>query len=162
MKIPVEWLKQYIKTDKSAKQLAESFTSLGLMLDKPVFKYTDGKFETEILDLEHRMDRSDWLSILGCARDVAAFDNTKLIYPEVYTKEGKKLPSEEKVKIEVKCPDLVNRFNTRVFKGIKVGPSPDWMQNRLKSYGIPSINNIVDITNYVMVETGQPMHAQDI
>lgn len=162
MKIPLEWLKEYINTNKSAKDLADSFTALGLMLDKPVFTYEKGKYKTEVLDLEHRMDRADWLSILGCARDLAAFENTNLKQPELYSALPKKIESSEKIKIEVQCPDLVYRFNTRIFKNVKVKPSPDWLKNRLESYGIPSINNIVDITNYVMVELGQPMHAQDI
>ncbi len=162
MKIPVEWLKQYIKTDKSTEELARSFTLLGLMLDKPVSEYHDGKYQTDVLDLEHRMDRSDWLSITGCARDLAAFERVDFIFPELYTREGKKPEANQIVDIKVDCPDMVNRFNTRVFRNIRVGDSPDWLKNRLQAYGIPSINNIVDITNYVMVETGQPMHAQDL
>lgn len=154
MKIPLDWLKEYIKTDKSKQELANSFTSLGLMLDK----YTEGN----VLDLEHRMDRSDWLSIIGCARDLAAFENTELLFPKLHTEKGKELPIEEQIKIEIKCPNKVNRFNTRIFKNIKVGESPKYIKDRLEMYGIPSINNIVDITNYVMVELGQPMHAQDI
>lgn len=162
MKLPIEWLKQYIKTDKTAEELGESFTALGLMLDKPVFTYENGTYKTEVLDLEHRMDRADWLSILGCARDLAAFENTELINPALYTAKGGELPASQKIKIEVKCPELVNRFNTRIFKNVTVKASPDWLKNRLEAYGIPSINNIVDITNYVMVEQGQTMHAQDI
>jgi phenylalanyl-tRNA synthetase beta chain len=151
MIVPIEWLKEYVDIKKSPEEIAESFTSLGLLLDKPI--------QNNILDLEHRMDRSDWLSILGCARDLAAFENLPLKYPELYTEKGKEGGG---VRIEVECPDLVHRFNTRVFKGIKVGPSPEWLKTRLEEYGISSKNNIVDITNYVMVELGQPMHAQDI
>jgi len=162
MKIPVEWLKQYIKTDKNAKELAQSFTLLGLMLDKPIIDYHDGNYQTEVLDLEHRMDRSDWLSITGCARDLAAFERTEFLAPELHTEEGKKPEPNQIVDIQVDCPDMVNRFNTRVFRNVRVGESPAWLKNRLQAYGIPSINNIVDITNYVMVETGQPMHAQDL
>lgn len=164
MIIPVEWLKEYIKTDMSAKEMAQSFTALGLLLDKPIFKYTNNGYGTEVLDLEHRMDRSDWLCITGCARDLAAMEGLELNMPKRYTEPGKPALNEGEggVKIQVDCPDLVHRFNTRVFRGIKVGPSPDWLKNRLESYGIPSKNNIVDITNYVMVELGQPMHAQDI
>jgi len=154
MKIPLNWLSEYVKTAKTKREIADSFTSLGLMLDKPS--------NTDVLDLEHRMDRSDWLSILGCARDFAAFENIDLIYPELYEGKGKELETSERIKIEVTCPGKVNRFNTRVFKGITVKESPSWLKERLESYGIPSKNNIVDITNYVMVELGQPMHAQDI
>lgn len=151
MRIPIKWLKNYIKINKSAEEIAESFTSLGLMLDKPI--------ENNVMDLEHRMDRADWLSIVGCARDLAAFENLKLAEPEVTNPEPE---GKGNIKIKVKANDLVNRFNTRVFKDIKVGESPDWLKESLESYGIPSKNNIVDVTNYVMVELGQPLHAQDI
>lgn len=154
MKIPLEWLNEYVTVNKSPKEIANTFTSLGLLLDKPE---TNG-----VLDLEHRMDRSDWLSIIGCARDLAAAENEELKFPKLYKEEGLPVSAEDRVKIEVQCPEIINRFNTRVFKNIKVANSPMWLKDRLESYGIPSINNIVDITNYVMVELGQPMHAQDL
>jgi phenylalanyl-tRNA synthetase beta chain len=154
MRIPVEWLKEYIDIEKTPKEIAKSFTALGLLLDKPI--------ENGVLDLEHRMDRSDWLSILGCARDLAAFEGLKLKHPEVYEKKGKKPTKDQIVDIQVECPEIVKRFNTVVFRGVKVKKSPAWLKNRLETYGIPSINNIVDITNYVMVELGQPMHTQDL
>lgn len=157
MKIPLEWLKEYVNTNKSAKEIARSFTLLGLLLDK--IEDIDGN---EVLDLEHRMDRSDWLSILGCARDFAAFEGLEFKYPNVHKDPGKPISEEDKVRIQVDCPDLVKRFNTKVFHNVKVKESPNWLKNRLKEYGIASINNIVDITNYVMIEYGQPMHAQDI
>ncbi|HLD51164.1 hypothetical protein A3K34_01395 [candidate division WWE3 bacterium RIFOXYC1_FULL_40_10] len=162
MKIPIEWLKEYVQTDKSPKEIADSFTALGLLLDKPIYEYKNDGYETSVLDLEHRMDRSDWLSIIGCARDFAAFENSELKLPSQTRTECRKQGNDTKVEIKVECPDLVNRFYTRVFTDLKVGPSPIWLKNRLEAYGIPSINNVVDITNYVMVETGQPMHAQDI
>lgn len=154
MNIPIIWLKDYIKTDKGIQQIAESFTALGLMLDKPI--------QNEVLDLEQRFDRADWLSLLGCARDFAAFENIQMAYPQTHTTPGIQITGSEAIKIQVDCPDLVKRFNTRVFKNIKVGESPEWIKERLKLYGMPSINNIVDITNFVMIEYGQPTHAQDI
>ncbi len=155
MKIPLEWLKDYIDLeDLTPKEIGDAFTQLGLMLDKP--------FDGEVFDLEHRFDRSDWLSILGCARDLAAFLDRDLKLPKTIAQEGKSPANNELVDIKVECPDAVNRFNTRVFRNITVRPSPEWLKSRLEAYGIPSINNIVDITNYVMVELGQPMHAQDL
>lgn len=154
MKIPLVWLKDYIEIRKSPKEIADSFTALGLMLDKPIQK--------DVLDLEHRMDRSDWLSVIGCARDLSAMEGLKLKFPELNDKPGKQPSREQMVDIKIECPDLVNRFNTRTFRGIKVKKSPNWLKERLEAYGIPSINNIVDITNFVMVELGQPMHAQDL
>ncbi|MBP9703015.1 hypothetical protein KBD69_05020 [Candidatus Woesebacteria bacterium] len=153
MKIPLNWLKDYVETTKSPREIAMSFTQLGLMLDKPLD-------DTGVLDLEHRMDRSDWLSIIGCARDFAAFENIKLKYPVTITKTLNKVKPSEMVEITVNSPH-VRRFNTRLVKNVKVAESPAWLKDRLNAYGIKSINNVVDITNYVMVEIGQPMHAQD-
>lgn len=154
MKIPLNWLKDYVSTDKSPREIAASFTQLGLMLDKPLD-------DSGVLDLEHRMDRSDWLSILGCARDYAAFEKIKLKYPKTATKKQPVVTPNDLVEITVNTP-VVRRFNTRVVKNVRVGESPDWLKERLTAYGIKSINNVVDITNYVMVELGQPMHAQDL
>ena len=161
MKIPVEWLKDYIDTAACSKELAEYFTLIGLLLDKPIIEYVNEGFKTDVLDLEHRMDRADWLSVLGCARDIACYLKVTLKYPEK-SKMPKQATDEEQVKITIDCPELVNRFTTFVIKNIEVKPSPKWLSNRLEAYGIPSINNIVDITNFVMVEYGQPMHAQDL
>ncbi len=151
----MDWLKEYVDLEGlSPTEISDAFTQIGLMLDKP--------FDGRVFDLEHRFDRSDWLSILGCARDLSAYLGRDLKLPQTYTKEGKKPTSNQLVDIKVECSDVVNRFNTVVFRNIKVKPSPVWLKNRLEEYGIPSINNIVDITNYVMVELGQPMHAQDL
>lgn len=154
MKIPLIWLKDYVDIKKTPKEIAESFTALGLMLDKPI--------ENDVLDLEHRMDRSDWLSVVGCARDLSAMEGLKLKFPELNKIPGKQPGKGQLIDIKVECPDIVHRFDTRVFRGLKVKKSPKWLSERLELYGIPSINNVVDVTNFVMVELGQPMHAQDI
>jgi phenylalanyl-tRNA synthetase beta chain len=154
MKIPLIWLKDYLETPKSASELAASFTQLGLMLDKPLDK-------SNVLDLEHRMDRADWLSILGCARDLSAFENIPLVYPKSSGKAPKKPSREPIIPITVRSP-YVRRFTTRTFRGLKVDKSPAWLRKRLVAYGLESKNNLVDITNFVMVEYGQPMHAQDL
>ena len=149
MKVPLIWIKDYVETSKSAKELAASFTQLGLMLDKPL----DDK---NVLDLEHRMDRSDWLSMIGAARDLAAFEGVPLKLPKLSTKPGKVADPKELIKIDIQTP-VVKRFQTRLIKGIKVA-SPAWLTRRLSAYGMESINNIVDITNFV---TGvRPAHAR--
>ena len=153
MIIPLIWLKDYIEIEKTPQEIAKSFTELGLMLEKPILG--------EVLELEHRMDRADWLSILGCARDLSGFENVKFIRPKLKNIEVPKVSEKDKVSIEVES-GKVNRFRTRVFKNVKVGESPDFIKRRLELYGIPVINNIVDITNFVMVEMGQPLHAQDL
>lgn len=150
MIVPIKWIKDYLTTHKSPKEIAKSFTEIGLMLDRPI--------NGDVLDLEHRMDRADWLSILGCARDFAAFENIKFAEPELKSID---LNKNNEVEIHIKS-DKVNKFRTRVIKNIKVGESPKFIRERLTDYGLPVINNIVDITNFVMVEYGQPLHAQDI
>lgn len=155
MRIPLDWLTEYVNLKGlTPKEIGDAFTQIGLMTDKP--------FDGKVFNLEHRFDRSDWLSIIGCARDLAAYLGKDLRLPQVLKETGEKPGEGKDIRIEVECPDVVNRFNTRVFRNIKVKPSPEWMKRRLEEYGIPSINNIVDITNYVMVELGQPMHAQDL
>jgi phenylalanyl-tRNA synthetase beta subunit len=150
MIIPLIWLKDYVQTSKSPKEIAKIFTEIGLMLDRPI--------SGEVLDLEHRMDRADWLSITGCARDFAAYENLKFHFPKL---ESEDLEKNHEVYVRVDS-DKVNRFRTRIIKNIKVGESPEFIKERLTAYGLPIINNIVDITNYVMVEMGQPLHAQDL
>ena len=150
MILPLIWLKDYVNTSKSPKEIAKVFTEIGLMLDRPI--------TGEVLDLEHRMDRADWLSITGCARDFAAFEGLKFHFPKI---ESENLEKEQEIHVRVDS-EKVNRFRTRIIKNIKVGESPDFIKERLEAYGLPIINNIVDITNFVMVEIGQPLHAQDL
>ncbi len=154
MNIPLKWLYDYLpellKINKSSKEIARSFTEIGLMLEKPI--------KNDVLELEHRMDRADWLSIIGCARDLGAFEKIPFQFPVL---KSTKLEKSQEVYVEIKS-EKVNRFRTRVIKNIKVGESPSFIKERLIDYGLPVINNVVDITNFVMVEMGQPLHAQDL
>ena len=134
MRIPVEWLKEYVDTKEPVEKVAESFTLLGLMLDKPVYEYKEGRYATPVLDLEHRMDRSDWLSMLGCARDYAAFAGLSFKMPPAHFEPGLTPKQEQIVDIKIECPDVVKRFNTRVFRNIKVKESPDWLKNRITKF----------------------------
>lgn len=117
--------------------------------------------DDKIVEFEITNNRPDCLSILGIARETAATLRKKLRYPEV------SLPSDSKevenyISIDVKNLDLCPRFAVRVIKNINIKSSPSWMQERLIKAGVRPINNIVDITNYVMLELGQPMHAYDL
>jgi len=152
MRIPALWLSDYLTLDKPLRGIAADFTTIGLMLDKPI--------ENQVLDLEQRLNRSDLLSILGCARDLSVFENVPLKEPKVKLHQARPKTSSTAIKINVQTP-AVRRFNTRVFRGLTVKPSPSWLKERLLAYGVESINNVVDITNFVMLELGQPIHAQD-
>ena len=113
-----------------------------------------------VLEIGLTPNRPDCLSAIGIAREVAAFNGKKIKRPEI------ELPSgqgniEKMTSVTIESPDHCPRYAARVVEGIEVGPSPFWLQDRLMSVGLRPINNIVDITNFVMMETGQPLHAFD-
>lgn len=113
-----------------------------------------------VFEYEITSNRVDCYSILGIAREAAATFRKKFV-PPVVTKTGNSEDVNTMVKVEVQAEDLCPRYCARMVKNIKLAPSPEWMQRRLAASGIRPINNIVDITNYVMEEYGQPMHAYD-
>ena len=111
-----------------------------------------------VLDMEIKSNRPDLLAHLGIAREIAALYGTALRPPAL---RPARAPSVGPVSITIEDPDGCRRFVGRLMRGIKVGPSPSWMQARLRAAGVRPISNVVDITNYVMLESGQPMHAFD-
>lgn len=113
-----------------------------------------------VFEYEITSNRVDCYSVIGIAREAAATFR-KEFKPPVVKPVGNQENAEDYVKVTIQDPDLCPRYCARVVKNIKIGPSPMWMQRRLASNGIRPINNIVDITNYVMEEFGQPMHAYD-
>ncbi|HQE17802.1 MAG TPA: phenylalanine--tRNA ligase subunit beta [Aggregatilineales bacterium] len=113
-----------------------------------------------ILDIELTPNFARAFSILGVAREIAALTGQKLRYPPLDVQTGGE-PIEGQAAIEIRDPSLNPRFMLALIRDVKIGPSPDWMQRRLRKVGMRPINNVVDITNYVMIETGQPLHAFD-
>ena len=114
-----------------------------------------------VVEYEVTSNRVDCFSMLGVAREAAATFDKKFV-PPVVTKTGNQEDVHNYIKVTVKDQDLCSRYTARVVKNIKFAPSPEWMQKRLRAQGIRPINNLVDITNYVMEEFGQPMHAYDL
>ncbi len=114
-----------------------------------------------VVDFEITPNRPDCLSMLGMAREAAAVFGKKMKYPDTAV-QNETGSAEDYISVEVKRPDLCPRFTARVIKNVKIGPSPWWLQKRLMHGGMRPINNIVDITNFVMLEYGQPIHAYDI
>ncbi len=113
-----------------------------------------------ILEMEPTPNRPDWLSVLGVAHEVAALTGSSVKEPDVeYPEDGE--PIEGLVNIQVADPRLCPRYTASIITGVRVGPSPRWLQERLLKAGQRPINNVVDITNYVMLEFGQPLHAFD-
>ena len=120
----------------------------------PLAEYMPGDF----LDIEITANRGDCLSVLGIAHEVAAFTGQTVREPSSEYAEGT-TPVDESVTVRVEDPELCSRYTATVVRGIKVGPSPRWLQQRLEQAGQRSINNVVDVTNFVMLEYGQPLHA---
>ena len=114
-----------------------------------------------VVEYEITSNRVDCFSILGIAREAAATFGKEFV-PPVVTETGNNEDVNDYIKVSVKDDKLCSRYTARVVKNIKIAPSPEWMQCRLRAQGIRPINNIVDITNYVMEEYGQPMHAYDL
>ena len=114
-----------------------------------------------VFEYEVTSNRVDCYSVVGIAREAAATFRKEFV-PPVVTAVGNDEDVNDFIKVTVEDPDLCPRYTARVVKNIKIGPSPKWMQRRLASVGIRPINNLVDITNYVMEEYGQPMHAYDL
>ena len=122
------------------------------------------QLKEDIFDFEITPNRPDCLSIEGIGRETAIslnkeFKNPRKNIDELKVEDKKEI---EGLKVDIEAPDLCYRYIARIVKNVKIGPSPEWMKRRLKACGVRSINNIVDITNYVMLEMGQPMHAFDI
>jgi phenylalanyl-tRNA synthetase beta chain len=147
----------------SEKELGLSDEHEGILVlppDAPVGTALDAYLGDAILDLEITPNRPDCLSVIGIAREVAALTDRPLRLPEIHYEETGD-PIESLASIQIAAPDLCPRYCASLVTGIKIGPSPGWLQQRLNSCGMRPINNVVDITNYVMLEYGQPLHAFD-
>lgn len=116
----------------------------------------------EVLVLDLTPNRADCLSVIGLANEVAALTASELAVPQWTVQNELPLKTEDLVAVEVRDPSLCPRYSARAVREVRVGPSPLWLQRRLHLCGIRSISNVVDVTNYVMLETGQPLHAFDL
>ncbi|MGL4363435.1 MAG: phenylalanine--tRNA ligase subunit beta [Cellulosilyticaceae bacterium] len=114
----------------------------------------------QVVEYEITSNRADCFSILGIAREAAATFDKPFKFPNIEVKEIDELAS-NMASVEIKDEDLCPRYAARIIKNVKVGPSPKWLKDRIRSVGLRPINNIVDITNYMLLEFGQPMHAFD-
>lgn len=114
-----------------------------------------------VLEFELTANRADCFSVMGLVREIAALTGNAPQRPLINLQEDAGVKASSLLTVKIEEPDLCPRFSARVLKGVKVGPSPAWMQERLAGAGIRSISNVVDVTNFVMIEFGQPMHAYD-
>ena len=156
MKILYNWLKEHVDTSATPAELKERLSMAGLAVDA-----IEDTPAGPLLDLDLTTNRADCLGHYGIAREVAALDRTRPKPPSAKLKESAATVAQA-TRVDIQCPDLCGRFTARVVRGVRVGPSPDWLQQRLTALGHTPINNIVDATNYVMFELGHPLHAFDM
>jgi phenylalanyl-tRNA synthetase beta chain len=156
MKISCNWLKDYIYFYLSPQELADKLTNAGLVVAD--IKSVEDDF---CLEAEVASNRPDCLGIIGIAREVAAVTGGILRYPETnYICESTNVSKFINIVVDdsILCP----RYTAHVIRNVNIKQSPEWMQKRLRCLGLRPVNNIVDITNYVMMETGQPLHTFDL
>jgi phenylalanyl-tRNA synthetase beta chain len=155
MLISHDWLKDYTDTELTPQELREKLTMVGLAIDAVEEHDSDA-----VLDVEVPSNRPDCLSHIGVAREVTVIERKQLRQPEIksFPTEGR---ASELTSVEIKDADLCPRYAARLVCGVKIGPSPEWLVKRLETIGQRPINNVADITNYVLHEMGQPLHAFD-
>lgn len=160
--IPISWLREFLKTDANAKTIAEL-----LSLHGPSVERIEKRSDDYIFDVEVTSNRPDAFSVFGLAREANAILNfngfkSSLIDPKgINTSLMPDVKKKLSLEVVIQNPNLCPRFMAVIIDNIKVKPSPALIKNRLEASGVRSINNIVDITNYIMLELGQPMHAFD-
>ena len=146
----------------SPKELGLADDAEGLLIlpkDAPVGKPLSDLYPPDtVFELEITPNRPDWLSHLGIARELAAFSRETL---EPSALNSSKVVNQVEETVSIEALSLCPFYSARRIRGVKVAPSPEWLRQRLEATGVRSINNIVDITNYVMLELGQPLHAFD-
>jgi phenylalanyl-tRNA synthetase beta chain len=156
MLISYNWLRELTGTNLTPTELRERLTMVGLAIDAVQENEGDS-----LIDVEVPSNRPDCLSHLGIAREVSVIERSKVQSPKpkVQIAEGK---TSDFAKVEIKDPELCPRYTARIVRGVKIGPSPEWLAKRLAEIGQRPINNVADITNYVLHELGQPLHAFDL
>ncbi|MFH1244983.1 MAG: phenylalanine--tRNA ligase subunit beta [Candidatus Omnitrophota bacterium] len=154
MRVSYNWLKDYVDISVSAGELADKLTIAGL----EVTSLTTAQ-EDSIMEIEVTPNRTDWLGMIGIAREIAAITGKKLKLP-VYSA----LPKEADwtLPIQIQAKSLCSRYIGRIIRNVQVAPSPAWLVQRLEMMGVRAVNNLVDITNFCLLESGQSLHIFDL
>lgn len=156
MRVPLQWLQEYVPVEADAREIAARLTMGGFEVEG-----IEESAVGPVLDVNVTPNRGDCQSIAGIAREVAALCNLPLRLPSLTAS----LPggtAAQETSVTLEAPDLCPRYVARLVRGVRVEPSPDWMQARLEAAGQRPINSVVDVTNYVLLEFGQPLHAFDL
>ena len=160
MKFSYAWLAEYVKLPEispvAVEQLANDLTSVGLSLEGHELLAGDA-----VLDVEVTSNRPDCMNHLGLAREIAVKRGTPL-RPPVFSWTESLSPNGPHASVQIEDAEGCPRFTLRILRGVKIGPSPEWLVRRLEAIGSRSINNVVDATNFCLWESGQPLHAYDL
>ena len=156
MKVLYNWLKEFVDLTATPDDLRSRLSLSGTAVEA-----LEQTAAGPMLDAELTSNRADCLGHYGIAREAAALYHLPLNPVEAYPRETAENASAA-TRVEIESPELCGRYTARVLRGVKVGPSPDWLRQRLEALGQASINNVVDATNYVMMELGHPLHAFDL
>jgi phenylalanyl-tRNA synthetase beta chain len=155
------WLAEYVSLPTSVEELTNRLTMSGLNLEE-FHDVHEGLTKPDVaVDVEVTSNRPDCLGHIGVAREVSVLFQKPLTIPAAAVTEGadKALAA---TSVSIEASDLCPEYHARVIRGVKIGPSPVWLKDRLAAVGINSVNNVVDVTNFVMMECGQPLHAFDL
>jgi phenylalanyl-tRNA synthetase beta chain len=153
MRVTVEWLEEFFASKMEAEWLASKLTMAGLEVEA-----IEESAIGPVLEIGITPNRGDCLSVIGLAHEISAITGRRLRQ----IKSPKPTRSSGEASVQIKAPKLCTRYCGQLMENVSIGPAPEWMRKRLEACGIRSINNVVDVTNYVMLETGQPLHAFDL
>jgi phenylalanyl-tRNA synthetase beta chain len=156
MKVVYNWVKEFVGVTAPAAELRSRLSLAGVAIDS-----VEETAAGPVLDAEITANRPDCLGHYGMAREIAAIYRLPVKTVEPRLRESVANVADA-VRVEIEVPEICGRYTARVMRGVKVQPSPDWLRQRLEAIGEKSINNVVDVTNYVMFELGQPLHAFDL
>jgi phenylalanyl-tRNA synthetase beta chain len=156
MKVSLQWLKEFVDIEVSPQQLADRLTNVGVVVETVEPRGSDF-----VLGLDLTTNRPDCLSHAGVAREVSTLYQKPLRRIRVALEEAQAMAC-DKIALDIEAPQLCARYCARVVRGVKVAPSPDWLRLRLEALGVRTINNVADVTNYVLMEIGHPLHAFDL
>ncbi len=156
MKFTHDWLCEYCPVEEAPEKLAERLTRIGVKVEE-----LHGTGPDAVYVLEVTANRPDYLSILGVAREAALLTGKPVMPPPIDVP-AQRVERIDRVPVEVEDPALCPRYTARLITGISVAPSPPWLTKRIEAIGLRPVNNVVDVTNYVLYETGQPLHAFDL
>lgn len=156
MNISYNWLKDLVETNLPPSDLAKKLTDAGLAVEG-IHAFGDDS----VFDIDLTSNRGDCLSHLGVAREISVIADCALRIADFKIEDNPQFQTPKPQLVSIEDADLCHRFTARVIRGVKIGPSPEWLVKRLEAVGERSINNVADITNYVMHELGNPMHSFD-